>query len=669
MGASSGGQTVTRRFSRRAMSAALAFGSIGLVPAMALEADETPVESAGEDESTEPSGKRARKQLARSEALPWIGNPIEVSAKGTAADWPTTLATDVLNYDDAIAMPADFQDWIVGVPGIGATGQNGIFETFSIRGNGGNRILILVGGIPVTSQRRAGVPLSFVEPYLLGDVNVTRGPSVVHFGPGALGGAISLEPRWFDAPFVAGGYASAGNESVLAAGTGSDGFSVGAARHRADDSESPDGLPLNTSFERSSATVQLRRRVGEWVFDGLLMPSRTENIGKSNIRFPDRQATTYPEDEHTIGRVRLRHDNGFQASLYAHDQELSTFKQTPGEPDEFAFIASTDGGATAQQTWQNGDFTNDVGIEYFARRSVTGYDAVGNPGDRTYSLDGAHEDTWSLFGLTDWRLAPDIALELGARATTIRQVQSGASSNDSDAAFTAGAVWTPGETTRWILNLASGYRFATLEERFYSGVTGRGEIVGNPNLGSEHSLGADLGFAWWSVDWGAEIHVWRTEIENFIEKIELEPDVEGYVNLGQGDLYGAEAIVDWTPIPQLALRAGGAVVRGEDDNGLPLAGVPPLRVSLEATYDIGGKVTLASRYTHRWNVTRPGFEEVERDAVDVVDAEARLHIRPGLDVELYLRNAFDESYYATADELSTFAPERSIGINVVWAMH
>src|SRR5690606_11963210 len=159
-------------------------------------------------------------------------------------------------------------------------------------------------------QRRAGVPVSFVEPSLLGDVNVTRGPAVVHFGPGALGGAISMEPRWFGAPFATGGYATGGDEWNVAAGTGPEGFSVGVARHRAGDTEAPNGTPLNTSYERDSATLQFRHRFGAFEVDALLMPSRTEDIGKSNSRYPDRQVTTYPEDDHTIGRLRLRHDSG-----------------------------------------------------------------------------------------------------------------------------------------------------------------------------------------------------------------------------------------------------------------------------------------------------------------------------------------------------------------------
>lgn len=645
--------------SRSALGAALAVASFGAVPLMAQEAPET---------STRTGEVEEREQVSSSGDTPWQADPIHVTAKGTAADWPSATATDLLSYDAAIAQPQDFQDWITRLPGVGSTGQNGLFETFSIRGSGGNGILILAGGVPVASQRRAGIPVAFVEPQLLGNVNVTRGPAVVHFGPGALGGAVSLEPRWFDAPFLSAGYAGGGNETTLVAATGGEGFSLGMARHRAGDTEAPDGTPLNTSYARDSATLQFRHRFGALELDALLMPSRTEDIGKSNSRYPGRQVTTYPEDNHTIGRLRVQHDNGFQASVYAHDQELGTFKQTPRKADEFAFIGSIESGATVQHAWSSGDFSNDVGVEYFGRRDVDGYDAVGNPGNRTYSLQGARENSWSLFALTDWRVAPQFALELGARTTWIDQYQSGASSADGDSAFTAGAIWTPTAASRWTFNLASGYRFASLEERFYSGVTGRGDIVGNPNLGSEHSLGADLGYAWRADGWNTQMHLWRTDVDDLIQKVELAPDVEGYVNVGQAKLWGAEAVLGWTSPSGLSLHATGAVVHGADKaSGEPLYGIPPVRVSLDAAYDVGD-FTLSGRYTHRWAMSRPGFEEVRRDAVNTLDAELRYRVSPDLNVKLYVRNATNASYYATADELSAFAPQRSVGFNVVWAM-
>lgn len=591
---------------------------------------------------------------------------IEVSARGTAADLPTALATDLLDPQQAIAAPADFQDLVTRVPGVTATGQNGLFETFSIRGSGGNGILVLVGGMPVTAQRRAGVPVAFVEPALLGEVNVTRGPAVVHFGPGALGGAVSIEPRWFQGTELRAGYASNGDETVLVAGHGTQQFSLAAARHHAGIAEAADGSPLNTGYTRGSASLQWRGELGGFSLDALLLPSRAEDIGKSNSRYPVRD-TVYPEDSHTLGRLRLRNDQGFEISLHGHEQELSTWNQRPDRADTFAHVSSLDLGATVQQSLGEGALRGNVGLEYLGRRDVTGFDADGSVLNRSYTLRDASEDGWSLFALGDWRLAEAWAVELGARHSRIDQDHAGAGSGTSDTAFTAGLVFAPEGGGRFSANLSSGYRFPTLEERFFTGVTPQGEIIGNPDLGAEHSLGLDLGYAWRGAGWGAEIHVWRMDVDDLIQQVELAPDTNGYTNIGEAGLHGAEAAIDWTATERLQLQASAQLVRGKDVlSGEPLYGMGPVSARLDAIYDLRADLSLGLGYSHRRAAGRPGFEELPREAVDVVDAELRYRLQPALGLRLYLRNALDERYFATEDELSALAPGRSLGVELVW---
>lgn len=590
---------------------------------------------------------------------------VNVTARGTAADLPSALATDVVSWDDQVAAPVDFQDVITRVPGIGATGQNGLFETFSIRGSGANGILIVVGGMPITAQRRAGVPVAFVEPALLGQINVTRGPAAVHFGPGALGGAISIEPQWFEGSKASATYVDSGSEWTLMAAHGNDSFSIAAARHRGGDSESANGTPLNSSYDRISATLQYRNRIGEYEFDALLLPSATDDIGKSNSRFPVRD-TTYPEDDHVIGRLRVRNDNGFAASLYAHDQSLLTFNQRPGSADTFAFIESLDFGSTVQQSLSSGDFTHNIGVEFLGRRDVNGFDARETLSNRTFSLRDAKEDNWSLFAISDWQVSESFALEMGARYSHIDQRQLGADSSDSDHALSLGAVWTPMRGQRFSLNLASGYRFATLEERFFSGVTAVGEIVGNPDLSSESSLGLDLGYAWFAGSWDGQIHVWQTDVDDLIQLFEIEGDTNGYTNIGSAKLHGAEVNLGWAATPSLSLRGGFTLVRSKDElTGDPLYGSPPRTATIEAKYD-WQDFTLGGFYSHRWAMDRPGFEELPRDSVDLVDLDLTYHASDSWKVHLFVRNAFNEDYVATADELSTFGQERSVGLSVTW---
>lgn len=591
---------------------------------------------------------------------------IEVVAKGTASDLPDTLSTDVINWRDTPGAPVDVQDMLVRIPGVGATGQNGAFETFSIRGSGANGILVLLSGMPITAQRRAGVPISFVEPALLGPISVTRGPATVHFGPGALGGAVSIAPHWFAGTELNAGYASSGDESLLVAGHGNENFSFGVSRGRAGNAEAADGTPLNTRYRRDSASLQWQRAFGDLQFDALLMPSRITNIGKSNSRFPERD-TTYPEDRHTVASLHLRHANGFDLRLSGHDQSLSTYNQRPGTPDTWAYIESTDYGLTAQQTWQADAFAFNAGVEFLGRRDVNGYDARQTLSNRTYSLRNASENTWSAFGIADWTLGDNLKLEAGARATRVRQSQAGASSSDNDHGFNLGGVWTPDELQRISLNLASGYRFSTLEERFFTGVTAQGEILGNPNLGSEHSIGLDLGYGLDFGAWNAQANLWRTDVDDLIQLFEVAPGVNGYTNVGEAKLHGFELSLGWRPSEGLQLMASGAVVRSKNElTGEPLYGAPPVTYTFDARYALGPG-TLGLLYQHRARMQRPGFEEVHRPSVDLVDLDYNLPLGKQWSLQLYTRNALDKNYFATADVLSALAPERSVGLNLRWA--
>jgi iron complex outermembrane receptor protein len=591
---------------------------------------------------------------------------VEVVAQGTVSDVPDTLSTEQISWRESPGALVDVQDLLVRIPGVGATGQNGAFETFSIRGSTANGILVLFDGMPITAQRRAGVPISFVEPALLGAMSVTRGPATVHFGPGALGGAISIGPQWFDGTEISAGYATSGDEGLLVAGHGNESFSVGVARRRASDSEAADGTPLNTSYRRDSATLQWQHMFGDFLLEASLIPSRTTDIGKSNSRYPQRDST-YPEDRHTVASLHLSHAGGFDVRLSGHDQSLLTYNQRPGSPDTWAYIESTDYGLTAQHTWQSGPLAFNAGVEYLGRRNVTGYDAQGTPSNRNYSLRNASENLWSIFGLVDWQLDDSLKLEAGARTSRVSQSLSGVSSSSDDTAFNVGAIWKPDSVQRLSLNLASGYRFATLEERFFTGVTPQGEIVGNPDLGPEHSLGIDLGYGLNLGRWKAQANVWRTDVDDLIQLYEIAPDVNGYTNVGEAQLHGFELAVGVQATESLQLSASGAIVRSKDElTGDPLYGAPPVTFTFDARYALGPG-TLGLLYQHRARMKRPGFEEVERESVDLVDVDYKLPLGQHWNLQLYARNALDKAYFATADELSALAPERSVGFNLRWS--
>ena len=92
----------------------------------------------------------------------------------------------------------------------------------------------MVSGVRITDERRSGPATSFVDPLLMGSVEVLRGPATTFHGSGALGGMIQVLPRRFADWTVQTGWASAGDARFLMAGGGGEHWSIGIARREQD---------------------------------------------------------------------------------------------------------------------------------------------------------------------------------------------------------------------------------------------------------------------------------------------------------------------------------------------------------------------------------------------------------------------------------------------------
>ncbi len=99
---------MSRLFRRTALAAALnvaAFATPVALGADVLEGGNTSEEGGSEWLN---STKNPVDPIAGD--TPWQTDAIQVTARGTANDWPSALATDVVTYSEAIGAPSDFQD-------------------------------------------------------------------------------------------------------------------------------------------------------------------------------------------------------------------------------------------------------------------------------------------------------------------------------------------------------------------------------------------------------------------------------------------------------------------------------------------------------------------------------------------------------------------------------
>ena len=207
---------------------------------------------------------------------------------------PIGAASSTLDAQEGSTPAATVGALVQSVPSVAPNGQGGLFETYSIRGISRHRITTSISGIRLTSERRAGVSASFVDPFLLGSVDVVRGPASSYYGSGALGGTIDLSSRQFQDWAIESEYATQGNGYLLAGGWGSGGWSAGFARRHSGNTRAADGTELNSHFTQYSGLVSKIWEGKNRDYQFLLLPAVGRDIGKSNIDFPERN-TNYPE--------------------------------------------------------------------------------------------------------------------------------------------------------------------------------------------------------------------------------------------------------------------------------------------------------------------------------------------------------------------------------------
>jgi iron complex outermembrane receptor protein len=332
-----------------------------------------------------------------------------------------------------------------------------------------------------------------------------------------------------------------------------------------------------------------------------------------------------------------------------------------------------DFGASAGRRWIYGPrVVSRIGFDYSGRRAVDAIEVDHDlarpqtPPARRATLENGEQDEAGLYGALEWSMARATLLG-GARFSWQRQANGGRAGVE-DTAWNGflGAVVPLAPSLEATANVGTGQRFPSLSERFFSGTTGRGGVVGNPDLASERSLDGDVGLRWYGDRLYLAGYLFRNRIEDYIERVEIAPDLFTYANLISGTLAGAEleGLVRLTGRWQLSW--GAHLVEGEDDDGAPLADVPPARLELEASFE-EGPWRAAAEWERRFDKDDPGSGEKAIPAAELVGLSLAYRLASGLELTVTAGNLLDELYFGSADEKVPHAPGRSIGVGMTWA--
>ena len=575
-----------------------------------------------------------------------------------------TLVSEYVGIDELATATGSISEALALQPSVSLNGQPGLFQTLNIRGLARQRVQSFLNGMRLTSERRGGVSASFLDPLLLGGVEIIQGPASTYYGSGALAGALQLLLREDASPWLSTGFASDGNERNLAAGAGNANYSAGIALRQRDDGKTVKGDTKFDRFDQLSAYYQRQFNLDDYSVDWQLIGSKAKDIGKDNSQFPLQRMVLYPEENHLLSQVKLSGTGDWAARLSLHYQDLLTRETLESRAvnqvnqSRVSEVAnrSMDIGLTLEDKWQAGQLSGQYGFDYFGRRGVNARQddfILSRLLGSTQSLDDGKENESALFATAnrDFNFA---SVHLGGRWTYFTQGDSKSEKISQSRGSYFLTVRKP--LGDWNLSLSYGTtsRFANLTERLFIGTTGRGEVVGNLRLLPEDSSELDIGIDYQSERLAFELHRFAMDIDDFIERITFDESTLSYRNLLSGDLSGWQYRVALFLSNPWQLALSGQRVTGSSDSENTLIDIPAARHQVDLSYSAP---IWSLNMSLRRRLDKKDFGATERvlQAANIGALSFRIDLSDRWQMQAGIENLFDETYFSSADALSTLA--------------
>jgi len=616
-----------------------------------------------------------------------------VSGASPDLELPPAAAVAVIGRSDLEQrQPAHVAEAIQDVAGASASGV-GPAAVPALRGLPKGRTLIILDNGRVTTERRAGPSASYLDPNTIDEIEVIRGPGSVAYGSDAFGGVIRIRSRMAEpgaAPGARGGvvWGSAGNDRNLwAEGSGNvldGGLLAGVSWRKANDYSSPDGVVPETGFETRSGRLAWQREAAGGMFQLAWRSDLGRNIGKPNPS-PLKQYFYPEENSHRLDLAWQRPLFGawkrVAASVTWDSYELVLDKNKLHEDGSLKKRSQSDTDA------------RDYGLRVEAERSlgparlILGLDASGRfdlhavnrswkPDgegrlilqDSEVSIESARRDDLGLFAGVSGRTGRWL-LSAGLRFDSVRSKNSGGYFGDtsithSEPSGFAAVGLDLGRGFDLTLQLGRGFREATLSDRFYRGITGRGVITGNPGLEPETSRQADLAVRWHNQRFQLAFNGYLYRIKDLIERYKAD-GAYWFRNRGEAQLQGVELELSVQLAERTALQAGAWWEHGEiRGSGDPVDDIsaPGLLVALRRETSGGLWWMVRGRVVARR--TRPGPSEQEVPGYATLDAGIGMALGDHLELRLLGRNLLNRRYLGSNDENAVLAPSRSLVLSL-----
>lgn len=574
-------------------------------------------------------------------------------------------------------IPDNVMDTLSDTPGVHFVGSGGYSVTPSIRGLARRRVLVLVDGARVTSDRRAGTSAGFIQPELSTGIEVVRSPASVLYGSDAIGGVINILTR-------------PGKDQLLAA-------------HK-----NRFNLNYNSVSQRLNTGVSLQHQLNRWHFytgfqyakagdysapdEKIINSGYTYYSGAADISYQDEKREFFLGYIGGIGKdvdkPDRENDPGNFTTVPSESQQFLRMGYTEKEllpnaklrlslfynPSTY-FLEKTN---TGKNTWERsetrgsnlgvkvfvekeltGSLFYQVGAEWFSRQNLR-INNIARPLDQgddaassTMPLDNGSRSDYSLFLTLQYSPIKQWSFNGGIRYTYFdinADTDNGyMEKNSGSYSFFVGVTHKITPTLSTFINVARAYRFPSLSESFYTGLTGRKYVIGNPLLEPETSWNIDAGLKYGSSKLGIGFYLFTNRVDHLIERYRNEDNIYTYDNIHRGTLYGGEIELLYRPVEKVQLFGHFFYYRGRssrtDD---PLNDIPAPRFKIGAKFFIG-RLWIETDYLHSFKKSDPGPAEVLNKAYHLLDVKSGMYINSYLFIYMKISNLFNQTYYANPD--------------------
>lgn len=575
-------------------------------------------------------------------------------------------------------IPTSVAEMIQETPGVSMLPKGLIMINPIIRGFGGRRILMLLDGSLINSNKTMGAVGHFINLYDIKQIEIIRGPGSVLYGSGALGGVINVVSKDnFKTPDGFSGHLGTAygfnNQEITEyslVNFRADNFYISlSGRYRDGDNYTAGGdhevpasyyqdqnIFLRTGFrwEKQKISIDIRDYRGDHI------GKAQDNLDISKLRkiyFPvEDNFRTAVQHQYTPQSLHFKKmantffysktDRTQRVDIFDSEfKDLTTYTQKKGDMWNIGGNGHILFNPTKSSTlivgydyiYKSLDSSKEVYLKDFINPDQFNQIESGKEFKNNHQLQMAlflqHDFTFSRFKLTtslrgdliktegDYQKNWDSSEQIWYTKEMTRRALSG----------NIGLLFNPTQKSAVKLNLSRSFRAPDLREMFFAGANCFGYTCGNPNLDPESGYNIDLSFLASLKSFEFELNTYLYFIQDFINFIPPQDGAEApdicelyYQNTNNAQIMGFEGkIKHHLPLLghklKLTTQAIVGYIHGKDlDTDDPLGAMPPLKFDIK--FRLHGKPFL--NYLQSYFFTFKIHHEFEQNQVAIDESES-----------------------------------------------